>query len=109
MKKDPKIFIEHILESILKIESFSKGLTRENFFKDELRQSAVIRQLEIIGEAAKNLSEKLKEETKEIPWRDVAGLRDKIIHHYFDVDYKTIWDIVQNNLPELKQVLDKYK
>ncbi len=108
MDKD-KAYILHILDEIENIKQFLTGMDFNMLVEDIKTSKAIERSLEIIGEAAKNLSEKLKEETKEIPWRDVAGLRDKIIHHYFDVDYKTIWDIVQNNLPELKQVLDKYK
>jgi uncharacterized protein with HEPN domain len=108
MDKD-KAYILHMLDEIRNIEQFLAGMDFETLIKDTKTSKAVERSLEIIGEAAKNLSEEFKEKNKEIPWRDVAGLRDKIIHHYFDVDYKTIWDIVQNNLPELKQVLEKYK
>ena len=85
------------------------GVDFDALINDIKTAKAIERSLEIIGEAAKNLSEKFKEETKEIPWREVVGLRDKIIHHYFDVDYKTIWDIIQNDLPELEKVLRKYK
>ena len=107
MKKDPKIFIEHILESILKIESFSKGLTRENFFKDELRQSAVIRQLEIIGEAAKNIPESFRIKYSIIEWKKIAGTRDKLSHGYFGVDLSTVWDVIKDDLPELKKNIEK--
>lgn len=108
MDKD-KAYIFHMLDEIANIEQFLVGIDLDMLIKDIKTSKAIERSLEIIGEAAKNLSEEFKENNKEIPWRDVAGLRDKIIHHYFDVDYKTIWDIVQNNLPELKRVLEKYK
>ncbi len=108
MDKD-KAYILHILDEIKNIKQFLFGVNFDALVNDTKTTKAIERSLEIIGEAAKNLSEEFKEKTKEIPWRDVAGLRDKIIHHYFDVDYKTIWDIVQNDLPELKKILEKYK
>ena len=104
-----KAYILHILDEIKNIENFLADMDFDKFVDDTKTSKAVERSLEIVGEAAKNLSEEFKEKNKEIPWRDVAGLRDKIIHHYFDVDYQTIWDIVQKNLPELKEVLIKYK
>ena len=108
MDKD-KAYILHILDEIKNIKQFLLGIDFDMLINDTKTAKAIERSLEIIGEAAKNLSEKFKEKTKEIPWRDVMGLRDKIIHHYFDVDYKTIWDIVQNDLPELEKILEKYK
>ena len=108
MDKD-KAYILHILDEIENIKQFLLGVDFNMLINDTKTAKAIERSLEIIGEAAKNLSEEFKEETKEIPWRDVMGLRDKIIHHYFDVDYKTIWDIVQNDLPELEKILEKYK
>lgn len=104
-----KAYILHILDEIENINQFLMGINFDTFIIDTKTSKAVERSLEIIGEAAKNLSEEFKEKNKEILWRDVAGLRDKIIHHYFDVDYQTIWDIVQKNLPEVKEVLEKYK
>ncbi|MEK7104703.1 MAG: DUF86 domain-containing protein [Patescibacteria group bacterium] len=108
MDKD-KAYILHILDEIENIKQFLLGVDFNMLINDTKTAKAIERSLEIIGEAAKNLSEEFKEKTKEIPWRDVMGLRDKIIHHYFDVDYKTIWDIVQNDLPELEKILEKYK
>ena len=108
MDKD-KAYILHILDEIENIAKFLMGMDYVTFIGDTKTSKAVERSLEIIGEAAKNLSEEFKEKNKQIPWRDVAGLRDKITHHYFDIDYQTIWDIVQKNLPELKEVLTKYK
>ena len=108
MDKD-KAYILHILDEVDNIAKFLMGMDYVTFIGDTKTSKAVERSLEIIGEAAKNLSEEFKEKNKQIPWRDVAGLRDKITHHYFDIDYQTIWDIVQKNLPELKEVLTKYK
>ncbi len=98
-----------MLDEIKNIKQFLLGVDFDALVNDTKTAKAIERSLEIIGEAAKNLSEEFTEKTKEIPWREVIGLRDKIIHHYFDVDYKTIWDIIQNDLPELEKVLEKYK
>ncbi|MFH1209753.1 MAG: DUF86 domain-containing protein [archaeon] len=105
--KDYKIFIEHILDSINKIETFSKGLTKEKFDKDELRQSAIIRQLEIIGEATKNLSVDFTNKYPYIEWSSFARTRDKIIHHYFGIDLDIVWEIIKKDLPKLKENIKK--
>ena len=106
MDKD-KAYILHILDEINNIEQFLLDKDFDSFVVDIKTGKAVERSLDIIGEAAKNLSEEFKEKTKEIPWRNVAGLRDKIIHHYFDVDHEVIWEIIQTDLPKLKQALNK--
>lgn len=107
MKKDTNIFIEHILESIKDIESFTKGISKDKFFKNKEKQNAVVRSLEIIGEAVKNIPNSLKEKYSFISWREIAGTRDKIIQHYFGVDLDIIWDIVKKELPKLKDKLKK--
>ncbi len=107
MNKDPLIFLKHIIESIEKIESFSNNLSKSQFLKDELRQSAVIRQLEIIGEAVKNLPIDFINKYPPIPWSDIAGLRDKLIHHYFGVDLELTFDVVKTKLPNLKTEIKK--
>ena len=103
LEKDPVIYITHIIESINLTENFSKGLTKEKLEKDKLKQSAIIRQIEIIGEAVKNLPKELIEKYKDIPWKDIIGMRDKIIHQYFDIDINIVWDVLQQDLPELKK------
>lgn len=107
MKKDPKIFLQHILESIKLLESFSKNLTFEKFSKNRLRQNAIVRELEIIGEAVKNISWTFRDKHPTVEWNKIAGLRDKLIHHYFGVDLKTVWDVIEQDLPKLKkQILE---
>lgn len=101
------IFCKHIVQNIEKIESFTKGISRENLISDELKQYAVVRALEIIGEAAKNISVSSKKEHPEIPWKEIIGSRDKMIHHYFGVDLNIVWNIIQNDLPDLKKKLGK--
>jgi uncharacterized protein with HEPN domain len=101
MKKD-RVYLRHIDEAAGHIEGFLGSMERNDFFKSTLVQSAVIRQLEVIGEAVKNLSGALTRKYKEIPWRDIAGLRDKLIHGYFGVDLELVWGIATKNIPELK-------
>ncbi|MBU0456822.1 MAG: DUF86 domain-containing protein [Nanoarchaeota archaeon] len=106
MKKDPLIFIEDILKSVKNIESFSKGLTKEKFIKNRLRQSAIIRELEIIGEAVKNVPEEFKNKYHKIEWKKIAGLRDKLIHTYFEIDLDLVWEIVNGDLLKLKKEIE---
>jgi len=103
MKKDPAIFLSHILESIKEIEKHIKNMTEEKFFKSVKTQDAVIRRLEIIGETAKNLPLNFRKQHPEIDWRKIAGLCDILIHHYFGVDLEEIWGVIAKRLPELKK------
>jgi uncharacterized protein with HEPN domain len=107
--KDDKFYIKHILESVSNIEQFSKELTKTSFEKDRLRQSAIIREFEIIGEASKNISPDTKRKYEKIPWNEIAGFRDKLIHHYFGVNLKRVWNIVKVDLPNLKKEMGKIK
>ena len=91
-EKDDLVFIEHILESINAIEDFCKGINRKEITSNRLKQSAIVREIEIIGEAVKNISQSLKDKYKEIEWAKIAGTRDKMIHHYFGVNPDIIWD-----------------
>ncbi|HLD35330.1 MAG TPA: DUF86 domain-containing protein [Planctomycetota bacterium] len=104
MKKD-NLYLRHISEACENIDTFMSGIKKEAFMKDKLVQSAVIRQLEIIGEAVKNLSANLKKTHNNIPWKDMAGLRDKLIHGYFGVDISLVWTICTKDIPELKKKL----
>jgi len=107
--KDDLAFIEHILDSINAIEEFSKNMNREKLMLNRLKQSAIVREIEIIGEAVKNISQSLKNKHPEIQWKEIAGTRDKMIHHYFGVDLNIVWDIVKINLPDLKDKILKIK
>ncbi|HOK34765.1 MAG TPA: DUF86 domain-containing protein [Candidatus Paceibacterota bacterium] len=107
MKKDPKIFLQHILESIERIEEFTKNISKKDFLKSTKTQDAVIRRLEIIGEATKNLPEEFIQKYPEIPWGELARLRDKLIHGYFGVDLNLTFEIVNKDLPKLKKQISK--
>jgi uncharacterized protein with HEPN domain len=107
MKKNNKLYFKDILDSITKIESYTKGMSFRNFSHNKMVIDAVIRNFEIIGEAAKNLPPKTKSMHKAIPWKEMAGMRDKVIHEYFGVDLKIVWKTIKQSLPELKKALKK--
>lgn len=103
MAKDPSIFLAHIVESIDAIEGYAAGQTLDTFLNSPKDQDAVIRRLEVIGEAVKNLPEDFKRAHPEIPWGKIAGMRNVLVHEYFVVDIPAVWDTVQDDLPPLKQ------
>lgn len=106
MKRDINLFISDIKESIKNIEDFSKGLDENSFCKDKLRQSAIIRQLEIIGEAVKNIPEHFRKKYPKISWKEIAGFRDVLSHAYFGVNMERVWNILKFDLPVLKKELE---
>ncbi|NPV51040.1 MAG: DUF86 domain-containing protein [Candidatus Methanofastidiosum sp.] len=106
MKKDLRIFLLHILDSIVLIEEYMKNKSKEDF-KDSLSlQDMTIRRLEIIGEAIKNLPQEFKDNYTQVPWKKISGLRDKLIHEYFGIDIDLVWTIIVRDLPELKQNIE---
>ena len=107
MKKDPTIFLHHILESISLAEGYLREISQEEFLKDLVRQDAVIRRIEIMGEAVKNIPEDIKKKHPFIPWKKIAGMRDKIIHEYFGIDLKLVWNVAQKDLPLLKKQIQE--
>lgn len=106
--KDDYVYLRHILESIGRVREFTRGVPEKRFLKDALVQSAVIRQLEIIGEAVKNLSPSFRNRHKNVPWKDISGLRDKLIHGYFGVDISLVWGICEKDLPDLKDFIESF-
>lgn len=106
MKKDPKIFLQHIKESIEQLVAYTSNLSQKEFYSSTLIQDAVARRLEIIGEATKNLPESFKRRHPEIPWKKISGLRDVLIHEYFGVDLKLLWNIIEKDLKTLKKQIE---
>jgi len=103
--RDYKLYLTDILEAIESTERFVAGLDAEGFKHDDKTSSAVIRKFEIIGEAAKNVPDIVKQRYPDIPWKEMAGMRDKLIHFYFGVDYDLVWSTIKNRLPQLKLLI----
>ena len=110
-KRETKLLLQDILEAGQKILSYTTGMSFDDFLNDEKTIDAVVRNFEIIGEAAQRVADDFKSEHPEIDWRRMAGLRNRIIHEYFGIDYKTIWKIKEENIPELldyvQQIIDE--
>ena len=106
MKKDPRVYLAHILECAQKIERYTKG-GEKKFQNDTMHQDAVIRNFEIIGEAAKRVPEAYRKTHSQVPWRLMAGFRDVLIHAYEGIDLKRVWQIVRDDLPAVKEAIAK--
>ena len=102
-RKDEDLILD-ILESINRIITYTKKISYEKFLDDFKSQDAVIRNLEVLGEAAKLISSDIKKKFNQIPWKDITGTRDRLIHDYFGVNIDIVWDIVKNELPQLVSI-----
>jgi hypothetical protein len=107
ISRDYKLFIEDIFDSIEKIERYVEGMDFDSFTADGKTVDAVIRNIEIIGEAAKNIPVVIRDEYPEIPWGRLVGLRNIVSHAYFGIDLKIIWQIITKNLPEIKPLIEE--
>lgn len=107
-RKDQEItdYLSDILTSIVEIEEFLQGMTYESFASDKKTVNAVIRSLEVLGEAAKHLPTSFRKKHPDIPWSKMAGMRDVLIHDYMGVDLKTVWKVTQERLPEIKPLIE---
>lgn len=107
MIRDDQVYLAHIRDALQQISEYTDGIDYEAFLGNRMIQDAVIRQFEIVGEATKNLSETFREQHPLIPWKDLAGFRDKLIHQYFGVDLSTVWRSVIDDVPLLLDELMK--
>lgn len=108
-KRKDLVFIKHVLDAINDIQSSIKNLSKKEFTESKDIKDATIRRIEIIGEAAKNISKKLKNKHKEIEWKKIIGTRDRLIHAYFNVDLDITWEIIKKDIPELKDKILEIK
>lgn len=104
--KDDRVYLGHIREAIKDIQQYAAS-GRDAFMGDRMRQDAVIRKLEVIGEAVKHLSDRTKERRPAIPWRRIAGMRDRLTHDYFGVDLSLVWVAVERELPSLRAAVEE--
>ncbi|HOJ39505.1 MAG TPA: DUF86 domain-containing protein [bacterium] len=107
MKRNYKLFLKDILTCLNKIDSFVGKMSFHEFMQDEKTKSAVVRELEVMGEAAKNIPPSIRQRYEDIPWSQMAKTRDKIIHFYFGVDYEIVWEVIRKRLPQIKPVVGK--
>ena len=103
MARDEFLYLRHVLDAINTIEEYLQGVDEEHFKATRLLQDGTIREIEIIGEAVKNVSKDIRKSYPEVPWQDIAGMRDKLIHGYFGVDIEKVWDTAKEDLPVLKE------
>lgn len=107
MTREYKLYIQDILDAIKEIEVFVGEMDYDQFFNDSKTKSAVVWKIETIGEASNNIPRTIKTKYKEIPWKDMARIRDKIAHFYFGINYKIVWEVIKKRLPEIKPVIIK--
>lgn len=104
--KPPEVYLKHILVEIDYILTNTEKVEYDKFIQEETLKRSVVRAIEVIGEAIKNLPDNFRKKHSDIPWKEMAGLRDILIHHYFGVDYKTVWDVVKNKIPKIKNQIE---
>jgi uncharacterized protein with HEPN domain len=102
MKRGYKLFVRDILDAIDKIEQFVGDISYQEFIQDDKTSTAVVKKIEIIGEAIKNIPPAIRAKYRNIPWRDIVGMRNKISHGYFGIDYEIVWAVIKQKLPVLK-------
>lgn len=106
MSKDPKIVLEHILESVDALQKYVAGLTEAEFLSNMEKQDSAERRLQIVGEAIIQLPHEFKDRYPDIPWAKVAGLRNRLVHEYFDIDHKLVWNTIEQSVPVFKRQIE---
>ena len=106
-KRKPDVYLQDILQSIEHIQMFLEGVSEDEFYENVEKQDAVLRRLEIIGEAVKHLPEEIRKKHPDVPWRQIAGMRDIIIHEYFGVTLEMIWLVATEDIVDLKDTVEK--
>ena len=107
MSRSSLEYLRHILDETMYLTDHAQGLSKDEFMQDETLKRAFVRSLEVISEATKNLSAELRHKYSHIDWRAIAGMRDRLIHHYFGVDYDIVWDAVISKIPSLQQEIQQ--
>ncbi|MEE8329346.1 MAG: DUF86 domain-containing protein [Thermodesulfovibrionia bacterium] len=103
--RDYKLYLKDILDAFESIEKFVEDMSFEKFKEDDKTTSAVIRKFEIIGEATKQIPDEIKQKYSKVPWKEMAGMRDRLIHFYFGVDYNLVWATIKNRTPQVKSMI----
>ena len=107
MKRDYTLYLKDILESCRFIQEFVNGFDYDQFISDEKTVSAVVQKLEVIGEASKNIPDEIKQKAPDITWKEMAGMRDRLIHAYFGIDYKLVWETIKVFINELSNTIEE--
>ncbi len=111
--RDDTLYLKDILQAMEAIEKFVKGIDFDGFQKDDMISSAVIRKFEIIGEATKSVPETIRNKYPQIPWKEMAGMRDRLIHFYFGIKYDLVWhtikDVIPRVMPVIRQIMEEFK
>ena len=103
--RDYRLYLKDIAEAMEAIEEFVEGMEPDDFKQDDKTSSAVVRKFEIIGEAAKRVPEDIRQKYPQIPWKEMAGMRDKLIHFYFGLDYTLVWETIEHRIPQIRPVI----
>lgn len=105
--RDFRLYLLDIIAAIDRIEQFTEGMDLTAFRMDDKTTSAVLQKLEVVGEATKQIPKEIRQKNPQLPWKEMAGMRDKLIHFYFGIDYELVWKAIHNRLPHVKQGIKK--